>query len=257
MGHHQIANAGTAVAAALQLKPLGLNDAPSSAACSRCAGRPACSGSTTGLCRGCWRRAPSCGSTARHNQAGGAGHRADAGRARRAGAQAGRPRGRHDGPQGRARVPRAFPRPRAPRRDRADPGAARRRTTRRRSPPLPPRPASMPSRAAMSRPPSAACRSRRRAAAHPDLRLALSRRPRAGAAGRRAGAAQLSSAHTLDGPPQAPVTIGTKSPRKCARTRCPVGEKPTGGSACIYWAPSLQSCRRRRSPSPTPPADAA
>ena len=123
MGHHQIGNAGTAIAAALQLKPLGVTDARHRArACSRRAGRRACSGSTTARCRGCSAPGSELWLDGAHNPAGGRGHRPDAGRAGGARAQAGRPRHRHDGPQGCRRLPCALPRPGAPRRHRAHPG---------------------------------------------------------------------------------------------------------------------------------------
>ena len=60
-----------------------------------------------------------------HNAGRRRGPGADAGRSRGAGAEARLPHRRHDGPEGRRGLPRAVPRPRAPRRHGADPGRAR------------------------------------------------------------------------------------------------------------------------------------
>ena len=71
------------------------------------------------------------------------------------------------------------------------------------------------------------------------------------------GRTQLARAErgSLDGPPQAPVTIApqrAQAMRDAARGR----RAYRGGNLCISWALSSQSSRPQRSPSPTPRAGA-
>ena len=126
MGRHQITNAGTAIAAALHLKPLGLADS----GCHRArpdrgalAGAHAASGQRAAVTaaraglRAVARRRPQPGRRP--------GHRPDARRHGGALAQAGRPRARHDGQQGHAALPCPLQRAGAPHRHRADLRCAR------------------------------------------------------------------------------------------------------------------------------------
>ena len=106
IGRHQIANAGTAIAAALRLKPLGLAIAEAiergltrgalAGAHAASQQRPAGAAAHAGL-----------GAVARRRPQPGRrpGHRPDARRHGGAVAQAGRPRARHDGQQGRGGLP--------------------------------------------------------------------------------------------------------------------------------------------------------
>ncbi len=197
MGRHQIVNAGTAVAAALQLPRAsasagrraierGLVDVRWPARMQRLDNGP--------LSR-CWRRARSCGSTAATTPPAAAALAQTLAELEERAPKPRRPHRRHDGQEGCRRLPRALPRPRAPRRHRAHPRRARgpasrpRRLPRRRA-----RSGSRPSartdvESALKR--CAPSRIDSGAEAHPDLRLALSCRPRPGAAGGRRAAGEL------------------------------------------------------------------
>ncbi len=128
MGRHQITNAGTAIAAALRLKPLGLTNSAAiergltevrwPARMQHLAGGPLGAAAYAGL-----------GAVARRRPQPGRrpGHRPDACRHGGALAQAGRPRARHDGQQGYAALPCALQWAGAPHRHRADLRCARSR----------------------------------------------------------------------------------------------------------------------------------
>ena len=125
MGHHQVANAGSAIAAALQLTALGVTDAAIERGLLDVRWPARMQRLDNGPLSLLLAPGTELWLDGAHNRGRCRSHRAHAGRARGAGAQARGPDRRHDGQEGRRGLPRPFPWPGASRRRRAQPGQPR------------------------------------------------------------------------------------------------------------------------------------